>query len=66
VPLLSAQLCSPVRWRESLMALAAMGVNSFLELGPGAELSGMVKRTVEAAARTNVATPDDLPKLSAS
>jgi [acyl-carrier-protein] S-malonyltransferase len=66
VPLLSAQLCSPVRWRESLMALAAMGVDSFLELGPGAELSGMVKRTLEAAARSNVATPDDLPKLPAS
>lgn len=58
--LLSAQLVSPVRWRESLLTLAALGVTHFLELGPGSELSGMVKRTVDGASRANVATPEDL------
>jgi [acyl-carrier-protein] S-malonyltransferase len=58
--LLSAQLCSPVRWRESLLALAALGADRFCELGPGTELSGMVKRTVSGAARANVATPADV------
>jgi [acyl-carrier-protein] S-malonyltransferase len=58
--LLSAQLCSPVRWRESLLALAGLGADRFCELGPGTELSGMVKRTVAGAARANVATPADL------
>ena len=43
--LLSAQLCSQVRWRESLGALAALGASLFVELGPGTELSGMVRRT---------------------
>ncbi len=62
--LLSAQLCSPVRWRESLATLAELGVDHFLELGPGTELSGMVKRTVERAARANVATPDHLQALA--
>ena len=33
--LLSAQLVSPVRWRESLLTLAGLGVTHFLELGPG-------------------------------
>jgi [acyl-carrier-protein] S-malonyltransferase len=61
--LLSRQLVSPVRWRESLAALAAAGVSHFLELGPGTELSGMVKRTVDGAERGNVATPEDLEKL---
>jgi len=61
--LLSAQLVSPVRWRESLLTLAGMGVTRFLELGPGTELSGMVKRTVDGSARANVATPDDLAAL---
>jgi [acyl-carrier-protein] S-malonyltransferase len=42
--LLSAQLVSPVRWRESLLTLSGLGVTHFLELGPGSELSGMVKR----------------------
>ena len=62
--LLSRQLTSPVRWRESLQTLAATGTTHFLELGPGTELSGMVKRTVESSERANVATPDDLEKLA--
>jgi [acyl-carrier-protein] S-malonyltransferase len=61
--LLSRQLVSPVRWRESLATLAGAGVTHFLELGPGTELSGMVKRTVDGSVRANVATPDDLEKL---
>lgn len=61
--LLSRQLVAPVRWRESLITLGSLGVTHFLELGPGSELSGMVKRTVEGAQRANVATPDDLEKL---
>ena len=61
--LLSDQLVSPVRWRQSLLTLQAGGVTHFLELGPGTELSGMVKRTVEGAVRANVATPDDLAAL---
>jgi [acyl-carrier-protein] S-malonyltransferase len=61
---LSAQLCQPVRWRESLLALSGLGATHFLELGPGTELSGMVKRTVDGAGRSNVATPDDLTSLA--
>jgi [acyl-carrier-protein] S-malonyltransferase len=62
--LLSRQLVSPVRWRESLLRLQALGVTHYLELGPGSELSGMVKRTVEGSIRSNVATPDDLAGIS--
>ena len=61
--LLSAQLVSPVRWRESLLELSRLGVTHFLELGPGAELSGMVKRTVEDSHRANVSGPADLDGL---
>jgi [acyl-carrier-protein] S-malonyltransferase len=61
---LSAQLCQPVRWRESLGRLSELGATQFLELGPGTELSGMVKRTVEGAGRANVATPDDLATIA--
>lgn len=62
--LLSAQLCSRVRWRESLAFLAGLGVNLFVELGPGTELSGMVKRAVPGAVRANVAVPEDLEALA--
>jgi [acyl-carrier-protein] S-malonyltransferase len=57
---LSAQLGQPVRWRESLLRLAELGAGTFLELGPGSELSGMVKRTLTDAGRGNVAGPADL------
>jgi [acyl-carrier-protein] S-malonyltransferase len=63
--LLSRQLVSPVRWRESMLTLAGRGVTHFLELGPGSELSGMVKRTVDRSERANVATPGDLDGLTA-
>jgi [acyl-carrier-protein] S-malonyltransferase len=64
--LLSAQLCSQVRWRASLVALGGMGATLFVELGPGTELSGMVRRTVADVARVNVAGPEDLEALASA
>ncbi|MEM1333749.1 MAG: ACP S-malonyltransferase [Actinomycetota bacterium] len=61
--LLSAQLSSPVRWRQSLLTLSSLGVTDFVELGPGGVLSGMAKRTIDGARTISVATPDDLDKL---
>ncbi|MFK7918973.1 MAG: ACP S-malonyltransferase [Ilumatobacter sp.] len=62
INLLSAQLSSPVRWRQSLLTLQNAGVTDFAELGPGGVLSGMAKRTTDG--RTiSIATPDDLDKL---
>lgn len=61
--LLSAQLSSPVRWKYCLLQMAELGVNDFVELGPGGVLTGMAKRTVEQARTISIATPDDLAKL---
>ena len=61
--LLSAQLSSPVRWKQSLMTLADAGVTDFAELGPGGVLTGMAKRTVKDARTISIATPEDLDKL---
>ena len=38
------QLTSPVRWTESVRGMLAAGADSFLEIGPGAVLQGLVKR----------------------
>ena len=61
--LLGAQLCSPVRWRQTLVHLGEAGANVFVELGPGSVLTGMAKRTVDGATTLSVSTPDDLDKL---
>jgi [acyl-carrier-protein] S-malonyltransferase len=46
---LAENLLRPVRWRETLLALRAAGVERFVELGPGAVLTALVKRTLAAA-----------------
>jgi [acyl-carrier-protein] S-malonyltransferase len=61
--LLSAQLSSPVRWKHCLLTLADAGVQDFVELGPGAVLTGMAKRTVTDARTLSIATPEDLDAL---
>jgi [acyl-carrier-protein] S-malonyltransferase len=61
--LLSAQLCSPVRWRQSLETLAGLGGTIFVELGPGGVLSGLARRSVSDVATVAVAEPDDLDTL---
>ncbi len=61
--LLGAQLTSPVRWWQTLRALERDGFTTFIELGPGTILTGLVKRTVKTATRFSVATPADLDGL---
>src|SRR3984957_12549467 len=61
--LLSAQLCSPVRWRQSLEALSGRGATVLAELGPGGVLTGMVRRTIPDVRGVAVAVPSDLDKL---
>ena len=61
--LLSAQLCSPVRWRQSLEALSGRGASLIVELGPGGVLTGMVRRATPDVRGVSVAVPGDLDKL---
>jgi [acyl-carrier-protein] S-malonyltransferase len=44
---LAEQVYSPVRWIETLLKLAAMGCDRFLEVGPGSVLAGLVRRTLQ-------------------
>ncbi len=45
--LLVDQICSTVRWRESIIKMSEKGVENFIEVGPGKALVGMVKRTIK-------------------
>ena len=61
---LTSHLVSPVRWRESMLTLAALGADMFIEVGPGSVLSGLARRTVPGIASRNVSAPGDVPALS--
>ena len=61
--LLSAQLCSPVRWRQTLETFAHLGLTSLVELGPGGVLSGLAKRSLPEIQSLAVSKPEDLDTL---
>lgn len=43
--LLIAQVASPVRWEQSVRTMAESGITTFVELGPGTTLSGLIRKT---------------------
>ena len=45
--LLASQVANPVQWVRTLEAMEAMGVDTFVEVGPGKTLTGLVTRTLE-------------------
>jgi [acyl-carrier-protein] S-malonyltransferase len=48
---LKAQLTSPVAWTDSVRFLSAQGVDTYVEVGPGDVLLGLVKRIHREAQR---------------
>jgi len=58
--LLVRQLTSPVLWMQSLEYMQSMGVERFVEIGPGKVLSGLVKRTLKDVQIENIDTVTDL------
>lgn len=61
--LLLRQVKSPVRWQETLEALAAQGVDTFIECGAGKTLSGLVKKTLKGVTVLRV---EDMETLKAA
>jgi [acyl-carrier-protein] S-malonyltransferase len=64
--LCSAQLCSPVRWRQTVDQLITLGADLLVEVGPGNVLTGLAKRITPDTKAINVSTPDDLETLVAT
>ncbi|MBV8869201.1 MAG: ACP S-malonyltransferase, partial [Acetobacteraceae bacterium] len=58
--LLVRQVTATVRWRESVEAMTALGVDSFLELGAGKVLAGLIRRVAPDAAALSAATPAEI------
>jgi [acyl-carrier-protein] S-malonyltransferase len=60
------QVSGRVRWQQCVERMAADGVTTFVELGPGSVLSGLVKKTVKGARVLNVEDPSSLEKTLAA
>ncbi len=58
------QVTSPVRWEESMRCMIARGCRTFLELGPGDVLAGLMKRIDKGVTVITIGKPADLEKLS--
>jgi [acyl-carrier-protein] S-malonyltransferase len=61
--LLVRQVTAMVRWRECVNAMVELGVDSFVELGAGKVLSGLIRRIAPDAATANAATPAEIEAL---
>ena len=61
--LLVSQIESPVRWRETILYMIEKGTKTFIEIGPGKVLSGMVKRIDKNVNIISINENEDLDKL---
>ncbi len=57
VPSLVRQLSSPLLWEDSVRAMIAGGVSTFIEIGPGRVLSGLIRKIDRGARVLNVEDP---------
>jgi [acyl-carrier-protein] S-malonyltransferase len=53
----------PVLWEDSIVAMRERGVTTYVEIGPGKVLSGLVKKVDKAATLCNVEDIESLKKL---
>jgi len=61
-PLMVGQLTGPVRWTQSVRKLATLGIDTFVEIGPGKTLTGLVKKILPGAVLHNI---EDMTSLDA-
>jgi [acyl-carrier-protein] S-malonyltransferase len=57
------QLAAPVRFTQAVRSLVDHGVDTFVEVGPGSVLSGLIRRIDRSVRTVSVGQPADLAKL---
>ena len=62
-PLLEKQVCSSVRWQQSVETMIADGVDTFIEIGPGKTLAGFIKKIDRDVKVINVSCVEDLENV---
>ena len=61
--LLIKQIESPVRWRESVEYMVSKGTSTFVEIGPGKVLSGLIMRINKEVKVLNIDTLEDIQDI---
>jgi [acyl-carrier-protein] S-malonyltransferase len=59
--LLSRQMVEPVLFSDSILDMAASGIDTFIHVGPGDVTAGLVRRTVDGVSTHVVSTIEDIP-----
>lgn len=62
--LLVRQVSSGVRFRESIQVMKDMGVDTFVEIGPGKTVAGFIRKTDKELKVINIEKYEDLEKLN--
>jgi [acyl-carrier-protein] S-malonyltransferase len=59
---LAKQVAASVRWDDTIRYMAQAGIKTFIEIGPGQALTGMVRRIIKGANTLNIGNVTDLGK----
>jgi [acyl-carrier-protein] S-malonyltransferase len=62
--LLIKQVSAPVRWQETIASMIELGVDRYVEIGPGKVLSGLAKRMAKGSTIQNVQNVADISALA--
>lgn len=57
------QITHPVRWRESLEQMERRGIKTYIEVGPGTVLGGLIRRTLPAAKVLPLLEPEHVTQV---
>jgi [acyl-carrier-protein] S-malonyltransferase len=58
------QLCNPVQWQRTIEYMVAKGVTTFIEIGPGKVLTGLIKRINKEAKTVNLGDLEAIKNLA--
>jgi [acyl-carrier-protein] S-malonyltransferase len=58
------QLCNGIQWQQSISYMAGEGVSSFIEIGPGKVLTGLIKRINESVRTLNIGDAETIKNMA--
>ncbi|MCD7832877.1 MAG: ACP S-malonyltransferase [Lachnospiraceae bacterium] len=64
--LLGRQVCSPVRWQQSVEYMIEAGADTFIEIGPGTTLTNFMKKINKTVRALHIEKPEDLEAVQSA